>query len=197
MVRIMTITREYGAGASVISRMVADQLGWRVLDHESLAEIMRAARRGSSALRNSSRDPWIRQLIGKAQEHTGDRDAGGDLPIRTTVMEETTRIGNCVVVGRGAQCILHGHEGVFHVFLYAPLPLRVERSRQQLGHRHDVETIIDNHDRAQAEFVSRQFGWDWRNPNLYNLMIDTRHGHRAAAEAIVIAAGFRTADAAD
>ena len=200
MVRVITITREYGAGASVISRMLADRLGWRVLDRELSKVVIRAAQGDSRAEADPSLDPWLRDLIGKAREHTGGSRTGlaeRDLSLRTALMENAVRLGNCVIVGRGAQCILRGHEEVFHVFLYAPLPLRVERSRHLLGRVHDVEAIVDNHDRAQADFVRRQFGWDWRNPDLYNLMIDTRHGHRGPAEAIFTAAGFRTASAAD
>ena len=36
------------------------------------------------------------------------------------IIEEAAEIGDCVIVGRGSQCILQQREDTFHVFIYAP-----------------------------------------------------------------------------
>ena len=197
MIRVITIAREYGSGASSISRMLCDRLDWRLLDHELLTEVIRAAEgdpTGDSDLQN---DPWFRQLVNGAFRGVGVRGsrwAGvGSQAVRAGVIEEAAGMGNCVVVGRGAQCILVGYPDIFHVFLHAPLPLRLERTIQLLGHRSDIEAVIEQNDNEQADFVRTHFGVNWRAPDLYDLIVDTRHGYQAAAEAILSAAGFKTA----
>ena len=197
MTRVITIAREYGSGASSISRMLADRLGWRILDHEVIAEVLRAAQCVSAGTPDWHADLWFRKLVQEVAWNGGARRLaqGDDFSVRAQVIEEAARLGDCLVVGRGAQCILRGSREVFHVYLYAPLAIRLERSAQQIGDSPEIESIISEYDCEQAQFVREHFDLDWRDPQLYNLMIDTRYGYRAAVEAIFAAAGFRTASA--
>jgi cytidylate kinase len=197
VIRVVTVAREFGSGASSISRMLADRLGWRILDHDMISEVLQAAQTDTTGHGNLLGDPWLRRLVKQVAWNAGaQRLAKGDgFSVRSEVIEEAARMRDCVIIGRGAQCILRGDPEIFHVFLYAPRALRVARSVQLVSEHADVESMIEEHDAAQAAFVREHFGLDWRDPQLYNLMIDTQHGHRAAVEAIYAAAGFRTAAA--
>lgn len=193
--RVITITREFGSGASSISRMVADRLGWRILDHEMISEVLEAAQVDSRGINGVLGDPWLRRLVKQVTWNAGaQRIASGDgTAVRAEVIEEAARMRDCVIVGRGAQCILRGDPEIFHVFLYAPRDFRRARAKKLMSDDTDIDALIEEHDGAQAEFVRDHFGLNWRDPGLYDLMIDTRHGYRAAAEAIFAAGGFRTA----
>ena len=48
------------------------------------------------------------------------------------MIHEAYQRGNCVIVGRGAQCVLRDRKDAFHVFIYAPWAERVARIRQRL-----------------------------------------------------------------
>src|SRR6476661_5505037 len=65
MIRIITIEREYGCGASDIARKLADQLGWTLWDHRLTSEIARAANCHLSAVeqREERRDPLYYRLL--------------------------------------------------------------------------------------------------------------------------------------
>ena len=193
MTRVITIAREYGSGATSIAGILADRLGWRVLDHEVVAQVLEAARFVSNGPAEWQGDLWFRKLVQEVTWNGGiQRLAEGDeFSVRTRVIEEAARMGDCLIIGRGAQCILRGYHEVFHVFLQAPLRLRVERTAHQFRDRGELELTINERDTEQAEFVRDYFCQDWRDPRLYDLMIDTRHGFRAAAEAIFAAAGLR------
>lgn len=192
MTRVITIAREYGSGASSISRMLADRLGWRILDHEVIAEVLRAAQCVTAGTPDWHSDLWFRKLVQEVAWNGGVRRLaqGDDFAVRAEVIEEAARMGDCLVIGRGAQCILRGHRGVFHIYLYAPLAIRLDRSAKNIGDSAEIESIIANHDCEQARFVREHFDFDWRDPQLYDLMIDTRCGYRAAVEAIFAAAGL-------
>jgi cytidylate kinase len=204
MIRAITIAREYGAGGADVARLLADRLGWRLLDRDLLNEIARAANVAPAvAERFDERiDPWFHRLV----KHALWR-GGVDAPINVEsfdlfdaemmavvgrkVIEEAARMGNCVVVGRGAQCILHGWPEVFHVFLYAPIEIRKKRVAERRGTRPNLEAVIREYDRLRAAGVRQYFEQEWCNPNLYDLMINTKPGYESAVETILCAAGMK------
>ena len=93
--------------------------------------------------------------------------------------------GNCVIVGRGAKCVLHNHDEVFHVFIYAPWAERVERVRARAQSGRDVEELIRGTDHERASYLRTHYGCDWRDPHLYQLMINVQIGAGMAARMIV------------
>ena len=150
MVRAITIAREYGSGGAVVARLLADRLGWRLLDRDLLNEVARTANVAPAvAERFDERiDPWFHRLVKHALwrgapdapisvDNFDLFDAEMMAVIGRKVIEEAARMGNCVVVGRGGQCILYGWPEVFHVFLYAPIEIRKKRvaERRGAGHR--------------------------------------------------------------
>jgi len=210
MVRAITIAREYGSGGATIARLLADRLGWRLLDRDLLNEVARAANVAPTvAERYDERvDPWFHRLVKHALWRGGVDapisveefnlfDAEMMVAVARKVIEEAARMGNCVIVGRGGQCILHGWPEVFHVFLYAPLETRKTRVAERLATRpggaRDVEAVIREYDHLRAAGVRQYFEQEWCNPNLYDLMINTRSGCESAAETILCAAGMRAA----
>jgi len=40
---VITITRQYGAGGSLVAQLVAERLGWTVIDNEFISEVARRA----------------------------------------------------------------------------------------------------------------------------------------------------------
>jgi len=110
------------------------------------------------------------------------------------VIEEAARQGECVIVGRGAQCVLRGRPEVFHVFVYAPLELRKQRVSERSGPagapRPGLEEFVRQNDRARADYILKYFGQHWCNPHLYDIMINSRWGDESTAQAILTAAGL-------
>ncbi len=84
--------------------------------------------------------------------------------LTAAVIEEAARGGDCVIVGRGAQCLLRRRPDVFHVFVYAPHEERVRRLRQRLGPDADVDSLIEQVDRERAAYVQQHFGCNWLDP---------------------------------
>jgi cytidylate kinase len=207
MVRAITIAREYGSGGASVARLLADRLGWRLLDRDLLTEVARTANVAPTvAERFDERvDPWFHRLVKRALWHGApDAPVGGEefnlfdaetmAVVGREVIEEAARIGNCVVVGRGGQCILHGWPEVFHVFLYAPIEIRKKRVAERLGAgprgTQNLESAIRDYDRLRAAGVRQYFDQEWCNPNLYDLMLNTRRGYELAMETILCAAAL-------
>ena len=206
-VRVITVAREFCSGGAVIARLLADRLGWRLLDRELLEEVARAANVDPQVAAEFDErcDPWFRGLVRSLWHGSGEWPSGvtdADLldakalaSLERQVIEEAARQGNCVIVGRGAQCILCRRPEVFHVFVYAPRELRARRVADRSGDRPDMDVFIRENDRLRATYIQRYFGQEWCNPHLYDLMVNSACGDEAVADAVLAAIGRSTSPA--
>src|SRR5579885_1959318 len=134
MIRVITIGREFGSGGAEVARLLAEQLGWKLVDRDFIDRIAQLAEVSPlEAERCDERiDSWFHRAV-KALWHGGyegsatstggesvvfDSDSMARLARR--VIDEAASLGQCVIVGRGAQCILQQRKSAFHVFVYAP-----------------------------------------------------------------------------
>jgi cytidylate kinase len=198
MFRVLTVSGEYGSGGADIARRVSERLGWQLLDKAFILEIARRIRvepdlvqhfdeRVASWLHRVSRAAlWHGAFEGVAAMAPEDFfDAGTVAELARHVIEGAYERGNCVIVGRGAQCILQGHADALHVFIYAPRHQRIARIRQRLPAAKDAEELIRATDRQRAEYIRMHFGCNWSDPHLYHLLINSELGESLAASLIV------------
>ncbi len=140
MFRVVTIAREYGSGGGRIAQLLAGRLGWKLLDRclvEKIAETARIEPQVAEKF-DERPDPWFDRLAEVFWQSPGLRGyIGGPVPGRFDadvaahlthrIIEEAAEIGDCVIVGRGSQCVLQQREDAFHVFIYAPRSERLAR----------------------------------------------------------------------
>lgn len=189
MFRVLTVAREYGSGGASIARKVSESLGWELLDKALILEIARSMRAESELIGQYDErvDSWVHRVSRRGLWHGAFEEvaavAEGDvLDAETvaergrTIIEAAYRKGNCVIVGRGGQCVLQNKPDAFHVFIYAPWRERVARIRQREPGAADVDELIDATDRQRAEHVQFHFGSDWKNPHLYHMMLSSGAG---------------------
>jgi cytidylate kinase len=140
--RALTIAREYGSGGAEIAGIVASRLGWTLVDQALLAEVGSKAKvpAGSIADLDEQVDPWLYRIMRRLWGTGADGysaitppadllDADAVAALTNLVIQEAYLAGHCVIVGRGAQCVLKGKDDVFHVFIYADWNDRVRRIR--------------------------------------------------------------------
>lgn len=99
--------------------------------------------------------------------------------------------GHVVIVGRGAQASLADRRDAFHVQIIAPFDLRVARVRVRQGEpRPIVAERLRAGDEARRDYLRRFYNVDWRDPLLYDMVVNTAHlGVEAAIK--LIALGWR------
>jgi len=98
-------------------------------------------------------------------------DADSVAKLRARVIDEAAGTG-----GRGGQCLLKGLTGVFYVYLYAPLAERRERIRDRELAGTDRAAAAARAATAGARPIRRDFGAEWRDPHMYNLMLCSSMG---------------------
>jgi cytidylate kinase len=101
------------------------------------------------------------------------------------ILEEAYAEGNCVIVGRGSQCVLQHKPDVFHTFVYAPYRERILRLRGRLEKGANVEQRIRTVDEERAKYLQQYFGKSWCNLHLYDLMISSHEDEDFTAKVIL------------
>lgn len=202
MIRVITMSREYGSGGSLIARQLAERLDWKLVDDPFVEEIAKAAKVDPALARRYDEccDPWFYRLVktlwrggyeGVATRvEPAEFDADAMAALWTRVIHESAQIGHCVIVGRGGQCILRHREDTFHVAVYAPLEEKIKRLRELVPNEPDPAALAEETDERRAAYVRRYFEEDWRDHRLYHLVINGSVGIGAAAEAILVSAGL-------
>lgn len=198
MFRVLTIAREYGSGGRSIARRVAERLGWNLLDKTLVERIARAAQVDPElAQRYDERvDSWLHRISRKGLWYGGFDavaafsgtqvfDAETMVALARTLIEEACAGGNCVIVGRGSQCVLQNRKDVLHVFIYAPWPERVARVRERTPAAADVESLIRTVDQQRAGYIRTYFDCDWTDPHLYHMLLSSELGDENVARIIV------------
>jgi cytidylate kinase len=198
--RVLTVNREFGSGGGRIAETIARRLGWKLLDRDIIDAIAYAAQVDSSVVRNYDEHvvSWLRRINQQAMRSAalaagielGEGsvfDADETVRVSRKIIEEAHAQGNCVIVGRGSQCVLQHQADVFHAFVYAPHKERCQRLRDRLDKGENVEQRIHAVDEERAKYLQQYFGKCWNNPHLYDLMISSCAGEDRAARVILLA----------
>jgi cytidylate kinase len=200
--RVLTVNREFGSGGGRIAQTVAGWLGWKLLDRDIIDAIAYAAHVDSKVVRQYDEhvDSWLRRINQQAMRSAalaaglelGENsvfDAEEMVKISRKIIEEAHAEGNCVIVGRGSQCVLQHKPDVYHVFVYAPYKERILRLRKRLEQGANVEQRIRTVDEERAKYLQQYFGKNWCNPHLYDLMISSSEDEDTTARTILCAMG--------
>jgi len=198
--RALTVSREFGSGGGRIAKTVADWLGWKLLDNELITAIARAAHVDSKVVRHYDErvDSWLRRMneeairgvamaSGRPLKEDDIFDAQTMTALTRKIIEEAYGGGSCVIVGRGAQCILEHKAEVFHVYVYASLRERMRRLKSRLEPGADIAQRIRTVDGERAKYLHQRFGRNWCDPHLYDLMLRSEEDEDAAARVILYA----------
>ena len=198
--RVLTVTREFGSGGGRIAKTLADRLGWRLLDGALIDEIACAAHVEPNVVNRFDEhvESWLQRMNRQAmrgaamaagvalkEENCFDPDVMTELTKQ--IIEHAYADGNCVIVGRGAQCVLQAKADVFHVFVYAPFRVKVHRLRSRLEPGANIEQRMHTVDTERAHYLRLRFGKEWNNPHLYHLMISSGDDEEKTAEVIEFA----------
>ena len=182
-VRVITIEREYGSRGGEFAHDLAARLGWRLLDSELLTAAARKAcvPEEAAAQFDERLDPWYYrygkvfwqdQLYSTATE-SEDKVFNCErmYALIKEEMLEQAKVGDCVIVGRGAPYFLRERDDTFHVFLYAPRSEKLRRI-QALGRKlKDAEDLVDTR-RVRNWCI---FPWDAKIPGALRGLVPAIH----------------------
>ena len=133
MRKIITISREFGAGGSAIGTEVAKRLGYDFYDK---AIILKAAKESNIDVESLLKwDEKVPMNFGFAQSLFDfyNRPLNEKLfEIQRDVIRKIGEKGNCVIVGRNANTILKQFDNCLHVFVHADPYWRMEHMKEKM-----------------------------------------------------------------
>lgn len=182
---IITISREFGSGGRELGRRLAAHLGVAYYDNEILTELAKSSNLDEAYLSNvaDSGDIHFTMPLTSARAFsrvplTKSQDAEL-LGKQSKIIKRLAEKGDCVVVGRSADCLLAKHHP-FRLFVYANLASKMARCRDRasagevLTDKELERKIkdIDNARRNNYEMVSSR---RWGDKEGYDLCINTSY----------------------
>jgi hypothetical protein len=197
MFNVLTIAREYGSGGSDIGHKAAELMGWECVDKQIIERVAAKGKVDPSwTAEGDERSSawWERALkgfrhgspeycVGVVGESGVDHDALQQFT--ASVIQEAAKVGKCVIIGRGSQCVLQQDPHVLRVLVYAPLTEKIKRIKLRHPHEHDLQTLLHRMDSERAHYVQNYYGCDSSNRGLYHLCINSTLSIDASAKLIV------------
>lgn len=202
---VITIARQAGSGGHDVAVAVANRLELPVISREQIDRAAAAVGVGRQPL-DEARVPAIArrivEILAGREDLKGRLTAPADSFPSTRNPEYRTLTGlvlrglieqiSAVVMGNGAQFVLRGWPKSTHVFVTAPLPVRVRcvamREDLEAG---TAEKVVRESDRERADYIRRFYGARWDDPLAYDLVFNTAQiSVEQAAQGVVLAAAM-------
>jgi cytidylate kinase len=167
--RVLTLSRELGAGETQFAAAVAERLSMRVYDRELLEqEAVRLGIPETEIEKIDERAASIFQRFRPGSIYQRYIEALGE------IMRQLADRGDVILVGRAGHCFLRDDRRAFHVRLVAPMPVRVRRVMEYRWVREGVaKKLIAESDAQRRSFYESYFGVDWANPLEYHLTVNS------------------------
>lgn len=206
---IVTISRMYGSGGSEVAQLVAEKLGWQLLDNELVDSV--AARLGLTPAEVSAQEERVPSLSERLADTMSLSTAewvvptGDPLPppsdekvleMTQRVIDEAVARSPVVLVGRGAQMSLATRADAIHVFCYAPRPALIARvmKRHECDAK-EAERITDEMNKNREQYVKKHWKRSWSAHEHYDICVNTdRLGVEGAASLVTGLVQARTAN---
>jgi cytidylate kinase len=178
---IITISRGSLSGGRALAERLADRLGYQCISSEALVEA--AAKYGVpepklSAVFDTTPSFWER-LTKSRRLH---------LIFIQAAMCELAQQGKLIYHGQGGQQLLKGISHVMKVRLIAPLDyrIRIAMQREGLASREAAMQYLQQVDEERLRRMRYLFNVDWRDPVLYDIVLNIEHMSLETAADVVI-----------
>lgn len=194
MIRIITISREFGSGGRTIGKEVAKQLGIPCYDKDFIEKTAEETGYAKEFIEDESEyapnsNSIAYMFLGRGLD--GLANADKIWIAQKKVIEKFANQGACVIVGRCADYVLKDRKDCLNVFVYANKAFRADRIVTQYG-----ENAVEPEKRLADKDKKRKLNYkyyteqDWGKRQNYHLSIDSGFlGIEKAVKLIVDAVG--------
>lgn len=182
VMRIITVSREFGSGGREVGKRLADELGIAYYDREIITAIAE-----KSSLDEDYVEKMIESRMYKSYPFTFSHTfayvpaivgtASEIISQQSTVIKELAGKSDCVIVGRGADVILE-NESPFRLFVYADMQSKLARCRSRAKEDENLTERqlmkkIKSIDKGRKESHDILSPYPWGDRRGYNLCINT------------------------
>ena len=184
---VITIERQYGSGGRIVGKKLAEELGIPFYDDEILSMTAEKSAVGEKYFRladEKAGNNLLRKIVGNLRFPVGIFDepkTEGDVTspdnlfrFQSEVIRKLAAEENCIIMGRCADYVLEGMEGLVRIFIYADMDFREKRTiEKEYYTAKDAKKNIKRIDRERRDYFRYYTGKEWESPDNYDLMINT------------------------
>lgn len=170
---VITISREFGAKGAALAERLGEELHLKVWDKDLLEVISRKLDSNPEFVKqlDENRRSLVEDAIFGFMNHKGTNL--NYLMYLVKAVQTIERLGNAVIVGRGANYICQ-HPDSLHIRVVAPLKDRIaDIARKEQLSREQALIIIKQKDAERANFSGYNFNRDITNASDYDLILNS------------------------
>lgn len=197
---IITISRQYLAGASAVANRIADVLAWTVVDDaftDAIAERSGFTPEDVRGLEESVPSFMERfaqssalsfpEFLVSTPSAIEEPEARKLAHISRDFIEEIGRRDRIVMVGRAAAAVLASERDAIHIRLVASQEHRVQLAIRELGlSESEARAEVQERDTNRERYHKEMFGRDWNDPVNYHMVLNTELlGCEGAADLVI------------
>lgn len=197
---VIAIGREFGSGGREIAKKVAEKLNIKLYDKELIGLIAKESGMNEDVIHQvdeTATNSFLYALsTGSFSSVPMLNGSLGALPINDQafitcagIIKEIASKQSCVILGRCAESVLKGTEGLLTVFVHADIDRRIDRvCEHEVISRNEAVSVIKRADKKRASYHNYYADTPWGSRAAYDLCINSKIGTDAAADIIVMAA---------
>lgn len=179
MNKVITISREYGAGGHTIGNQVAQELGIELYDRDIVRETVRASGFDAELVEReeeevSKTNSFFKGIWASSAYYPDTQEVIHD--VQKVVILRFARKGPCIILGRCADEILR-EAGVdaFNVFIHASDIHRAARLQKMTGitDATELQKLMAKRDASRRTYYSHYTGKRWGDSHNYHLSLDS------------------------
>ena len=179
MNKVITISREYGAGGHSIGKRVAQELGIEIYDKDIVRETVKASGFEAELVEQEGEDTsrtsyFLKSLVSSSVHFHDPQETIHD--VQRAVILKFARQGPCVILGRCADEILRD-AGVpaLNVFIHADDLHRAVRVSEMTGvtNATELQKMLAKKDHSRRNYYAHYTGKKWGDSHQYDLTLDS------------------------
>lgn len=181
MSKIYAIGRQFGAGGRSIGKRLAQQLNIPFYDKELIAETAKASGLSDQLLSDMDEKHMNSLLFSIVMSVQNKNMTPENRPVeliayegQVSAVKNVAEKGDCVIVGRAADCILQDNHDVTSFFICAPIEKRIKHvSERDKISEHEALEKIKRLDKSKESYYNSFSEQKWGRAESYNLCLNT------------------------
>ncbi len=176
MKKIVTISREFGAGGGTIGYRLAQETGLEYYDKELI--LMRAGKGNVDLYSLIKWDESVPINFGFTQSLFDfyNRPLSERIfQAQKETIQQVGEKGNCIIVGRNANTILKEYDKTLHVFIHASIDFRLARMKKEMPDQTDQQILdrIRRVDKQRKKYCTYHTHTEFGDSRYYDVCLDS------------------------
>ncbi len=176
MKKIVTISREFGAGGGTIGYRLSEETGLEYYDKELI--LMRAGKGNVDLYSLIKWDESVPINFGFTQSLFDfyNRPLSERIfQAQKETIQQVGEKGNCIIVGRNANTILKEYDKTLHVFIHASIEFRLARMKKEMPDQTDQQILerIRKVDKQRKKYCTYHTHTEFGDSRYYDVCLDS------------------------